>query len=218
MKKHKKKRSKKFFRKKFILSILAKTGETTLSSFLNILSGAGELSEKMLLPYHDSYNALRIGGRGFSGNSFNDIAEKRRARNALLNLLSRLSEEGLVERAEDGGIVITSKGLEHAKIKSPTPPWFKIYKQSSKPSKNSGLKLVIFDIPEKDRIQRDWLRFKLKQLGFRQMQMSVWWGRGSLPEEFIADLEKYIILPYVHILSVSKKGTISTFLKQIGEV
>ena len=126
MNKHKKKRSKRFFRKKFILSVLAKIGETTLSSFLNVLLGVGELSEKMLLPYQDSYSAFRI-GRRMSGDSFDDIAEKRRARNALLNLLSRLSEEGLVERAEGGEIIITSKGLERADIKSPTPPWFKTF-------------------------------------------------------------------------------------------
>ena len=217
MAKQKNKRNKKFFRKKFILSVLAQAGETTISGLLDILSGVGELSERMLLPYHDSYNALRIGRPRFSSNSFDATAEKRRARTALLNLLNKLDKEGLADRADDGKILITSKGLAHVEIKSPTPPWFKIYKRSRQFNKNSGIKLVIFDIPEKNRIQRDWLRFKLKQLGFRKMQMSVWWGRGTLPEEFIADLEKYDILPHIHILAVSQRGTISTFLERINE-
>ena len=42
-------------------------------------------------------------------------------------------------------------------------------------------------------------------------------GNSVLPKEFIADLKKYEMLPYVHIFSVSKKGTISEFLKRIGE-
>ena len=216
MPKIKRKRNKKFFRKKFILSVLAQAGKTTLSGLLDILSGVGELSEKMLLPYNSSYSAFRLGGRRSFNNSFDFAAEKRRARTALLNLLSRLNKEGLVDRIDGGNILITDKGLNSVEIKSPTPPWFKIYKRSSQSNKKSGIKLIIFDIPEKDRIKRDWLRFKLEQLGFRKMQMSVWWGRGALPEEFIADLAKYEILPHVHILAVSQRGIISTFLERIG--
>jgi hypothetical protein len=39
---------------------------------------------------------------------------------------------------------------------------------------DSKWRIVIFDIPEKMRIARDVLRFKLKEIGFIKMQKSVW--------------------------------------------
>ncbi|MFH1854992.1 MAG: hypothetical protein ABH810_01105 [bacterium] len=58
-------------------------------------------------------------------------------------------------------------------------------------------KFVIFDIPEKSRIARDVLRRKLKEIGFVQLQKSVWVSPYECEDEiaFIAsvyEVERYV--------------------------
>lgn len=134
------------------------------------------------------------------------------------NLLLKLKKEGLITKSSNK-LKITNTGkkyLEEQIKLTQTPSWFKTYQLISNPDKNVII-LVMFDVPEIQRIKSDWLRFKLEEFGYRSLQRSVFWGTKLLPKDFIEDLEKYNILPYVHILSVNKKGTVSEFLKQIGE-
>ena len=72
--------------------------------------------------------------------------------------------------------------------------------------------IVSFDVPERRRHWRDWLRFQLASLGLQKLQLSVWIGKVKLPEEFLEDLKKFQLLTYVHILSVGKKGTLKDYL------
>ncbi len=50
--------------------------------------------------------------------------------------------------------------------------------------------LVLFDIPEKKRKTRDWLRLQLKVWDFKIIQKSVWIGHGPLPKEFHERLDE----------------------------
>ena len=68
--------------------------------------------------------------------------------------------------------------------------------------------IVIFDIPERERRKRNQLRRELVYLGFKKLQQSVWIGQTQIPEEFIKELKEKDILPYIHIFSVEKKGTV----------
>lgn len=45
-------------------------------------------------------------------------------------------------------------------------------------------RILIFDIPEKYRKRRDFLRRKLKELGLKQLQLSVWITPYPLPKSF----------------------------------
>jgi len=49
--------------------------------------------------------------------------------------------------------------------------------------------MVLFDIPEKKRKTRHWLRSQLKLWNFEMLQQSVWLGKGPLPKEFISRLD-----------------------------
>ena len=72
----------------------------------------------------------------------------------------------------------------------------------------SGTSVVIsFDIPEKERRKRDWLRFALKQLNFHMIQKSVWWGKTKIPKEFIDCLKELKIIDYVEIFRVIKSAS-----------
>jgi len=86
---------------------------------------------------------------------------------SLAKAFKRLREQGLVELTSDKELVfrLTDRGRDKAlweKMKNSEDKW------------DGRWRLVIWDIPEKRRLARDLLRFKLKQLGFTQWQKSVW--------------------------------------------
>jgi len=77
-----------------------------------------------------------------------------------------------------------------------------------KSQSNDTLKIVIFDIPEREREKRDWLRIALKNLNFNMVQKSVWIGKAKLPKEFVQDLNRMNIFTYVEIFAVTKAGSL----------
>lgn len=71
-----------------------------------------------------------------------------------------------------------------------------------------GLVVVVFDIPEKERKKRDWIRACLVGMNFKKLQKSVWVTRGRIPEDFFSALRDRDLLENVHIFSAAKHGTI----------
>ena len=78
-----------------------------------------------------------------------------------------------------------------------------------KKSKTKQIKttMVIFDIPEKKRKYRDWLRHELVGFGFELVQKSVWFG-PTLPKEFIIYLQKEKILQYIKFFKATEDDLI----------
>lgn len=70
-------------------------------------------------------------------------------------------------------------------------------------------RLVIFDIPEKERAKRNAIRLDLAAAGFRQLQKSVWCGERPLPEDFLELVDALNLRRHVHIFSVREKGTLA---------
>ena len=60
--------------------------------------------------------------------------------------------------------------------------------------------MVMYDIPEATRSQRDWLRSHLRKFGYIMIQQSVWVGPSPLPKEFSA-----------YSKSIGLKNNIKTF-------
>ncbi|OGE44351.1 hypothetical protein A3B45_03670 [Candidatus Daviesbacteria bacterium RIFCSPLOWO2_01_FULL_39_12] len=88
-------------------------------------------------------------------------------KSALALTMKRLRENGLVELVDDKELIIrlTDSGRDKAiwtKMRLIDEPW------------DGKWRIVIWDIPEKRRVARDLLRYKLKWLGFKQLQKSVW--------------------------------------------
>jgi len=203
------KRRKKFFRREFILEKLIEIGESTAE---NLLNSVIELSA-LLLPYHQSYRQMK---RMIDAGPKRYVHIDLKTKLAFWALLSKLKKEKLITSSKEKSWRVTKAGREYLKIKSPTPPWSHLYKNVP-PTKEKDIQLVIFDIPENKRIKRDWLRFQLAGFNYRLIQKSAFIGLTPLPENFIDDLEKYDILPYVHIFSIKKKGTIDKFLEKLGD-
>lgn len=71
-------------------------------------------------------------------------------------------------------------------------------------------RLVIFDIPEKERAKRTAIRMELITAGYHQLQKSVWAGKQPLPEDFIELLDALRLRGNVHMLSVRNFGTLDS--------
>ena len=77
------------------------------------------------------------------------------------------------------------------------------------PPEDGVTRLITFDIPEKDRRKRNWLRKELIACDYTLLQRSVFIGKRPLPEELMTQINELHISQYLHIVSVDKKGTLS---------
>lgn len=129
----------------------------------------------------------------------------------LQQLLSKLKRQGIIASTlHDDHVMcrLTKRGIAKlAKLKQllqrkPLP--------SSLYTKEVSLTftIVTFDIPERERYKRDWLRSVLQNLSFTMLQKSVWIGKIKIPEQFLADLHKLQLSSFVEILQITKSGTL----------
>ena len=118
------------------------------------------------------------------------------------NMLSKLRRDELIEKKADGWVVTAMGKLKLASYRKRPPNRGYIKKQ------DNLLKIVIFDIPEKFRHKRAWLRGQLSSLGFKMIQQSVWAGKVEIPHEFITDLKDLEMINYVDIFEVTKTGSL----------
>lgn len=97
----------------------------------------------------------------------------------------RLQQRGLIKK-ESGGWILTSIGSDYLKKKQDSLRQFRFNFPKSAP-KNL---IVMFDIPETKKVEREWFRFQLKKGGYVMIQKSVWVGPSPLPVEFMAYVKK----------------------------
>ena len=125
-------------------------------------------------------------------------------------LLHRLERDGLAKKDEGNCWKLTKKGKSKRKDLSE-----RLYQALPVPSyeMEAGTETIIvsFDIPERERKKRDWLRAVLKRLHFSLLHQSTWIGKGVLPRAFIEDLRRTDLFPCMAIFSISKHGTITQF-------
>lgn len=63
-------------------------------------------------------------------------------------------------------------------------------------------RVLIFDIPEKEKGKREYLRKKLRELKFKQLQESVWITPYPPPDSFTDFLSDLRVRPYLYSLTV----------------
>ena len=123
-------------------------------------------------------------------------------RETFSSLLSRLRRQGLVARAGSkrrSTWRITALGTQRIAGESPRKT----------PRPDGVRRLVIFDVPEKERAKRSAIRLELTAAGYRQLQKSVWWGERPLPEDFLGLVDALNLRRQVHIFSVRELGTLT---------
>ena len=174
---------------------------------LEIIRAAGIISADVAFTdYHTSYRRMRRMMR-YGVDSYlelNDFKKhKESERNRFNSLLWYLKKKGLIERKKGNKWKITEGGIK----------WLKTHSHKLIPFESNELKkgekiIIIFDIPEKSKKKRDWLRKSLVNIDFKMLQKSVWMGDSKLPEEFILEMKNLNIISYIHIFSIKEKGSI----------
>ncbi len=132
---------------------------------------------------------------------YKDFVDSARNRRHFKIVLDRLKKDGLIEET-------AGEWLATGLAKSKMLPKFMPVPAAYPREKDVTLKIVVFDVPEKQREKRDWLRDSLRNLGFKMLQKSVWVGKVKLPIEFIKDLRDLRIIGFVDILAVTKTGSL----------
>jgi DNA-binding PadR family transcriptional regulator len=63
------------------------------------------------------------------------------------------------------------------------------------------LRLVFFDIPERKRSWRNWLRSELSALRFQKIQESVYVGKSPLPKSFYEEINQQGMNKYIFVIT-----------------
>ena len=135
-----------------------------------------EILEKLLESEH-YYKGVRV-------NIFGIPISRKYKKNSYRASVNRLEGKGLVEK-DKLGWHITSEGKKFLKNK-------KRFRSFDSPFLENSPRnlLIIFDIPQDRRADRDWLRFQLRKFDYNMLQRSVWVGPSPLPVEFKKYLEE----------------------------
>lgn len=140
-----------------------------------------------------------------------DWAEWYRQRQAVYSLLNQLKRDQLVTKKETAhGTLwkITKMGLQKLKKKPKRHPSGIVLKKYKKETARKTI-IISYDIPERMGKKRYWLRESLAALNFSLLQKSVWVGTTQIPKEFVDDLRTQRLLPYIHIFSIDRHGTMT---------
>lgn len=140
-----------------------------------------------------------------------DWVEWYRQKRIYATILSRMKKQGLIQKRANGsgGWVVTKKGvarLERIGKQRRNPN--SLMTAHFTPSMKKEAVIISFDIPEREKAKRRWLRAALISLSFSFLQKSVWIGTKGVPKEFLDALQERRLLPYVHIVGVRKSGTL----------
>ena len=98
---------------------------------------------------------------------------------SLRGTMSYLLKEGFVKDCD--GLRITPKGKNYINKKIDSLKQFDFQFSKDAP-KNL---ILMFDVPEPKKAEREWLRWHLKKFNYIMIQKSVWVGPSPLPKEFL---------------------------------
>jgi len=98
----------------------------------------------------------------------------------LANKFSILNRKGLIKKMPNGEYIITIKGKAFFEEGKDILRKFETNKDKNSPRDL----LIVYDIEENKKRERDWFRRHLKKFHFVMIQRSVWVGPSPLPKEF----------------------------------
>lgn len=131
---------------------------------------------------------------------------RKAAKHSLSSILSRLKRQGLVSwngSLRDARWQLTRRGkafLQKTNAASKPIP--------DLPPTDGIVRIVTFDVPEKQRGKRNWLRTALISCDYQALQKSVYSGTRPLPAQIIREIDDLGLAQFVHIAGISKTGTL----------
>ncbi len=185
-----------------VLELLKGAALTTTELFVDIAMQPFRIS------YKGHFAPLR--GKKFSiRESLTKIEQEYRDRERFYNFLASLRRDGLISvdsSTKNKRWIISTKGIALLKKleMSPRRRYLKIISRE--------VIVISYDIPEKYRVYRSWLRSVLKILDFKMLHKSVWISRTEIPETLLLDLSERGITPFIHIFTIGKKGSLVQIL------
>ncbi len=145
-------------------------------------------SERRILEYlyqnrvssYDGGMKFRFGILGIF-NSLNDFKYQ-----TLANRCHDLKKKGLIKKGKEGEYFITNKGVDFFESGKSI-----LKDMLLKPNTNSSKNLIVmYDIPQDQKKEREWFRRHLKKLNFEMIQKSVWVGPSPIPKDFLEYVEE----------------------------
>lgn len=127
---------------------------------------------------------------------------EKKKRERFANFIYKLYKGGYLKRLkvkDRTAIMLTQKGLERI---------FTIKLKSTDKGKRKDRKwqMVLFDIPENRRKDRDYFRKGLSYLGYKKLQQSIWVCPYDVLKETKELIERYNLKDFVELLLVKKIG------------
>jgi CRISPR/Cas system-associated endoribonuclease Cas2 len=124
---------------------------------------------------------------------------------------SRLLKSGLIEKSEKEKVYcLTDKGEE-----------FILYIQNRysilKKPWDGKVRLVVFDISEKNKWLRNWLRKELLLMQFKPLQKSVYIGKYPIPEDLYQEIIKNKLFENVYVFTIEKVDKEDQILQFLNE-
>jgi DNA-binding transcriptional regulator PaaX len=98
----------------------------------------------------------------------------------LANRCNILKQRGFIKETATGEYFITGKGRFYLEKQKDILKKFETQNNENSPKDL----LIVYDIEENRKKERNWLRFHLKKFHFVMIQKSVWVGPSPLPKEF----------------------------------
>lgn len=175
---------------KAILEYLADSGKSAIEAFFDPNHPSRKYTRTVLAAYDTRYSSSRSA-----------------AKHALSSTLYRLKKQGLVACSgpkKKTAWTITRDGRKFLR-KAPLRQPRNVYALEPE---DGAARLVTFDIPEKEKKNRQWLHAELLACGFPQLHKSVFVGTRPLPSEFIRSLNDRRLTSYIHIVGIEKSGTL----------
>jgi DNA-binding transcriptional regulator PaaX len=133
--------------------------------------------------------------KGMKVNLFGLPAFRDYSKNTMSGALSHMRKKGFL--TDDGDqLMITLRGREYVKRKYDSLQQFQCKFRKDAP-KNL---VLMFDVPETKKAEREWLRWHLKKFNYEMIQKSVWVGPSPLPKGFL-----------IYLNTIGLKSQIKTF-------
>jgi hypothetical protein len=152
-------------------------------------------------PYHFKGLDLfsRSGIKIFKSNW--EIKNKRNKKDMAM-LIYNLRQNGYLKTLkvkDKSAVILTQKGLEKVFM-------VKMKLKDKKTRQDKQWQMVLFDIPEKKRKERDYFRRGLQCLGYKKLQKSIWVCPYNIEKETQDLIKRYKLGSYVELLLVKKIG------------
>lgn len=152
----------------------------------------------IILEILKAMNNAKFNYKGVRVNGFGTPDFLRFNKSSFRSAICRLRQKGYISH-EDECWIITELGINYIdkcenSLKQFESPFGKNCKRNL---------ILIFDIPESKKVERDWLRWQLKKFQYKLIQRSVWVGPSPLPHDFKKYLKFIKLQQYIKTFKLS---------------